>query len=164
MADRSLHARVIRPDDGEVLGPAEGSRDRFLVDRSESGGIALVEHLLGPRALAGPMHRHSREDEYSVVLEGRIGASLGGEVLIAEPGCVLVKPRGQWHTFWNAGDGAARLVEILSPGGLEELFRRFDSLDDWPEPEELARMAGEYGCEVDLDATMVVLERHGLVF
>jgi uncharacterized cupin superfamily protein len=26
---------------------------------------------MGPRKLAAPLHRHSREDEYSYVLEGR---------------------------------------------------------------------------------------------
>jgi hypothetical protein len=29
-----------------------------------------VEHPLRSRALAAPMHRHHREDEYSFVLEG----------------------------------------------------------------------------------------------
>jgi hypothetical protein len=37
-----------------------------MIDGTESGGgFALVEHPMEPRALAAPMHRHSREDEYS---------------------------------------------------------------------------------------------------
>ena len=36
---------------------------------------------MSARALAAPLHRHSREDEYSYVLEGRIGALLGDEVV-----------------------------------------------------------------------------------
>jgi hypothetical protein len=48
--------------------------DRYLVDSSDSGGlVAVVEHVLAPGALAAPVHQHSREDEYSVVLEGRLG-------------------------------------------------------------------------------------------
>jgi len=75
---------------------------RFLIDGAESGGgFALVEHPMEPRALAAPMHRHSREDEYSFVLAGRVGASLGGEVVHGECGDLIFKPRGQWHTFWN---------------------------------------------------------------
>ena len=30
-----------------------------------AAGFSLVEHPLKPRALAAPLHRHSREDEYS---------------------------------------------------------------------------------------------------
>jgi uncharacterized cupin superfamily protein len=65
------------------------------------------------------VHRHTREDEYSYVLEGRVGALLGDEVVYGEPGDVIFKPRGQWHTFWNAGDDPAGILEILSPAGFE---------------------------------------------
>ena len=58
-----------------------------------------------PRHLAAPWHRHTREDEYSYVLEGRLGAQLGDDVVYAEAGDLAFKPREQWHTFWNAGDG-----------------------------------------------------------
>jgi uncharacterized cupin superfamily protein len=30
-----------------------------------------------PRRLAAPLHEHSREDEYSYVLDGRMGAPTG---------------------------------------------------------------------------------------
>jgi uncharacterized cupin superfamily protein len=62
-----------------------------------------------PRALAAPLHRHSREDAYSFVLEGRMGALLGDELVYASAGDIVCKPRGQWHTFWNAGDEPCRM-------------------------------------------------------
>ena len=77
---------------------------------------------MSPRALAAPLHRHTREDEYSYVLEGRVGALLGDEVLVASPGDLIFKPRNQWHTFWNAGDEPARILEIISPAGFERFF------------------------------------------
>lgn len=41
---------------------AEAGVDRYLVERSDSGGlVAVMEHVLVPRALAAPVHRHSRE-------------------------------------------------------------------------------------------------------
>ena len=80
-----------------------------------------------PRALAALLHRHSREDEYSFVLEGRVGALLGDEVVYGGPGDLIFKPRGQWHTFWNAGDDAARLLEIISPAGFERYFEEESS-------------------------------------
>jgi quercetin dioxygenase-like cupin family protein len=67
-------------------------------------GFSLVEHPMSPRALAAPLHRHTREDEYSYVLEGQVGALLGDEVVVGRRGDLIFKPRNQWHTFWNAGD------------------------------------------------------------
>ena len=43
----------------------------FMVGSAQSGGtFSLVEHPIGPRALASPLHTHEREDEYTYVLEG----------------------------------------------------------------------------------------------
>lgn len=154
--------RLLGPDDGETLG-ATGRQDRFMIRSVDTGGrFALVEHILGPRALAAPLHRHTREDEYTFVLEGRVGATLAGHEAVAEAGDLLFKPRGQWHTFWNAGDTTARMLELISPAGLEDLFRQLDVLTDWPDPAVLAEMAARYGCELDFDATGPVIERHDL--
>jgi quercetin dioxygenase-like cupin family protein len=109
----------------KVLGPRDGSSGflgsmgvRFMVDGDESdGGFSLVEHPMSARASGAPMHRHAREDEYRYVLEGRVGALLGDQVLKAGPGSLIFKPRHQWHTFWNAGDTPARILEIISPAG-----------------------------------------------
>jgi quercetin dioxygenase-like cupin family protein len=86
------------------------------------GGFSLVEHPIPPRTLATPLHRHANEDEYSYVLEGRMGAQLGDDVAYAGEGCLVFKPRGQWHAYWNAGEGPCRILEIISPGGFEHLF------------------------------------------
>ena len=89
-----------------------------------------------PRALAAPMHRHHREDEYTFVLEGGIGALLGENVVIGNPGDLIFKPRGQWRTFWNAGDAPARILEIISPAGFESCFRELGAqlVDGRPDP------------------------------
>lgn len=158
-------ARVLGPKAGETLGPPDGAQDRFMVGGDDSGGqFALVEHLLPPRVLAAPMHRHSREDEYSYVLAGRVGARLGEEEVFAEAGDLIFKPRAQWHTFWNAGDESARILEIIAPAGLEKLFRQLDLLETEPTPELIAELAARYGCDVDFERTFGVIERHGLIF
>jgi mannose-6-phosphate isomerase-like protein (cupin superfamily) len=154
---------VIPPGGGDLLGFPEGVQDRFLVEAAASAGtMAMVEHLLAPKALAAPVHLHGREDEYSYVLEGRVGALLGDEEVEVGAGGVLVKPRGQWHTFWNAGDRPARVLEIIVPAGIEQLFRLLDGLDGWPEPEELERLAARFGARLDLAATAPLAERHRL--
>ena len=78
-----------------------------MIDGAEAGGgFSLVEHPMPPRALAAPLHRHNREDEYSYVLEGRMGALLGEEVLEAGPGDLVFKPRNQRLLERGRGAGA----------------------------------------------------------
>ena len=94
-----------------------------MIEGDESGGgFSLVEHPMWARALAAPLHRHLSEDEYSYVLEGQVGALLGEDVVIGGPGDLIFKPRNQWHTFWNAGETPARLLEIIAPAGFEQFF------------------------------------------
>jgi Cupin domain len=110
------------------------------------------------------MHRHHDEDEYTFVLTGRIGAVLGDDEVFGETGDLIFKPRNQWHTFWNAGDEPAAVLEIISPAGLERLFRSFGGLTEPPPPEALAEMAGVYHCDIDFPATFPIVARHGLAF
>ncbi|HEV2871123.1 MAG TPA: cupin domain-containing protein, partial [Actinomycetota bacterium] len=109
----TIRARVLGPEDGEVAGAPEFRRDRFMVDGADTGSrLSVVEHTLGPRVLAGPLHFHTREDEFSYVLEGRLGALLGDQEVVAGPGELVFKPRGQWHTFWNPGEETTRILEL----------------------------------------------------
>ena len=157
--------RILKAGDGVVMGDPAGVRDRFMIDGADAGGrFALVQHLVAPRALAAPLHRHHREDEYSYVLFGCIGAVLGDDEVIAGPGDLIFKPRNQWHTFWNAGDEPAAVLELISPSGLEELFRQLGRLTEPPTPEQIAGMAAPYECDADPEGTQRIVERHGLRF
>jgi mannose-6-phosphate isomerase-like protein (cupin superfamily) len=161
----STGTRVLGPTDGEVAG-APGSRtDRFMIDSKDTGGrLSVVEHTLPPHVLAGPLHHHSREDEYSYVLEGRLGALLGDQEVFAGPGDLVFKPRGQWHTFWNPGDEPTRILELIAPAGLEDLFRELGAPGVEKEPASLPALAARYGCQVDFEGTATILGQHGLRF
>ncbi len=128
------------------------------------GGFSLPEHPIPPRTLVAPLHRHSNEDEYSFVLEGRMGAMLGEEVFYAEAGEFAFKPRRQWHTFWNPDDAPCRILEIISPGGLERYFdelaaamQQFDF-----EPAQMAELAIRYGLEFEPESVQRLCAEHGL--
>ena len=157
--------RVLKAGDGETLGDPNGVRDRFMINGADSGGrFAVVQHLFAPKALAAPMHRHHLEDEYTYVVSGRIGAILDEEEVVAEPGDLLFKPRDQWHTFWNAGDEPAAVLEVISPAGLEEFFRWLGTLTEPPTSDELSTMAAPYQCDADMERTQAIIGRHGLSF
>jgi len=165
MDAQAVAVRVLAAGDDLPEPGFEGVVDRFMIDGSDTDGrFALVQHLFAPRSLAAPMHRHHDEDEYTYVLTGRIGAILEGKEVIAEPGDLLFKPRGQWHTFWNAGDEPATCLELISPAGLEQLFRAMAQLTEPPTPEQMDELAAPYHCDADMEATFPLLQRHGLVF
>ena len=133
-----------------------------MIDGVDSGGgFALVEHPMSARALGAPLHRHTREDEYSYVLTGRVGALLGDDVLVSGPGDLIFKPRNQWHTFWNAGDEPARILEIISPAGFEKYFAELVELGGSRNapPEALRALGQRYGLEVDPQSIPKLLER-----
>ena len=156
--------RVVRPQDGDrsKLG---GCQNRFIIDGADTDSrFALVEHRFDPKAIAAPIHRHRDEDEYSFILEGRMGALLGDDEVFGEKGDLIFKPRNQWHTFWNDGDEPLVVLELISPAGLEQLFRSFAELDGPPDPQHLSEMAARYGCEMDFERTFPVVARHGLAF
>jgi mannose-6-phosphate isomerase-like protein (cupin superfamily) len=160
------HAKVVGQADGR-LGWLGGLGIRFLIPGIDSrGGFSLVEHPLAPHALAAPLHRHSREDEYSFVLSGKVGALLGDEVVYGRTGDLIYKPRGQWHTFWNAGDERASLLEIISPAGFEKYFEEL--LDAFaggkPDPSRLRPIADRYGLEIDPSTIPDLCARFGLTF
>ena len=113
----------------KVVPPGEGTcvmlfavRFDYKVTSADSGGaLAALEVTIPPRTLVKP-HNHSREDEYTVVLDGTVGARVGDRVVEAGAGASMVKPRGVPHAMWNAGPEPARVLEVLSPGGLEDYF------------------------------------------
>jgi mannose-6-phosphate isomerase-like protein (cupin superfamily) len=159
-----MMAKVIGPTDGKA-GSLGGIGVRFMIDGPEAGErFSLVEHPMPPRSLAAPLHRHNREDEYSFVVEGQLGALLGDEVVIAGPGDLVFKPRDQWHTFWNPTDEPARILEIISPAGFE---RFFDELVDMggamkADPAEFGGLAERYGLDVRPETIPELLERFNL--
>jgi mannose-6-phosphate isomerase-like protein (cupin superfamily) len=156
--------RIIGPNDDQE-GFLGSIGVRFMIDGAEAGQrFSLVEHPMSPRALAAPLHRHTREDEYSYVLQGRMGALLGDDVVEAGPGDLIFKPRDQWHTFWNAGDEPCRILEIISPAGFEQFFQELNDIGGAlkADPETLAQINERYGLEVRPDSVPELLERFEL--
>jgi mannose-6-phosphate isomerase-like protein (cupin superfamily) len=164
METTTASVQVVGPDDA-----AEGFLGtigvRFMIDGPEAGErFSLVEHPMSPRALAAPLHLHTREDEYSFVLQGRMGALLGDDVVEAGPGDLVFKPRNQWHTFWNAGDEPCRILELISPAGFEGFFRELVAMGGVTraDPEEFAQLRERYGLEMQPETVPELLERFDL--
>ena len=155
---------AIRSGEGERV-DIFGLGVRFLLDgRMTKERFSIVEHPLAARALNAPVHTHRNEDEYTYVIEGRIGIQLGDEVLEAGAGDLVLKPRGIPHAFWNAGDEPARVLEVISPAGFENYFREMAPLVAAGPPDEaaVAAVVARYGLEMDRSSIPVLVRRYGL--
>jgi mannose-6-phosphate isomerase-like protein (cupin superfamily) len=158
--DGSEGPRKLGPGDGKSI-DMQAFGVRFMAWSAETGGgFSLVEHPIPARTLVAPLHKHSREDEYSYVLEGRMGAQLGDATVYAEAGEFVFKPREQWHTFWNAGDQPCRILEIISPGGFERCFDEMSSPDF--DPEQMPELAARYGIDMKPESIAQLCEQHDL--
>ena len=139
----------------------------YLVRGADTDGrFSLVEHEIAPQTLASPVHTHTREDEYSLVTQGRIGVMIGDEVREASTGELVVKPRGIPHAFWNASDEPAKVVELISPAGFEDYFAELAEHlpPNRPEPDldGLMATAQKYGLAMDPASIPTLMERFGL--
>ena len=164
--DGSTGPRIIGQRDGKFV-DLQSVGVRFMVWGAETGGtFSLVEHPIPPRTLVAPLHLHTREDEYSFILEGRWGFQLGDEIVYGEPGDLVYKPRNVWHSFWNASDGPARLLEIISRSGFEHYFVELTELfaHHGPDrPDLFVELNARYGLEMDFESVEGLVSAHGLV-
>ena len=115
------------------------------------GRLAVLEVTIPPRTLVKP-HQHSREDECSLILSGRVGARIGDtyyEDIAA--GASIVKPRDVPHAMWNLTDEPARILELVTPAGLEQYFEELAPIlrERGPEwTERFYSLAEQYGLTI----------------
>jgi quercetin dioxygenase-like cupin family protein len=158
---------VVHPGEGRA-GELAGVGVVFKLWGHDTGGaLSIVEHPFAVGALVEP-HTHTREDEYSIVTEGEIGFRSGDREVVLGAGGYITKPRGELHAMWNAGQVPARMIEIISPAGLEHLFRELADLADLAEAgpppfDQIAALAASYGVEFgDAEWLPDIIARYGL--
>ena len=145
--------RVRRANEIEGTGDGAVAVERYVESRDSGGSVALVEHILAPGVLAALVHRHSRKDEYSVVLEGQLGVFQD----------IVFKPRGHWHTFWNARNGQLRVGgdrTRRTRGAVPPVGRTGRRV----RPGNSASPGRRVRREVDFEATMPLAQQHNLLF
>ena len=126
---------------------------RVLAEGGETGGrIALVE-TTERRGAGPPLHRHTHQDEWVYVLEGRVTFHIEGERFAGSAGTCAVLPRGREHGYGIDSD-EARLLMVLAPAesGFEtcigEMIRCHDGAATGQEIERLVATAARHGVEI----------------
>jgi quercetin dioxygenase-like cupin family protein len=127
--------------------------------------LAALEVTIPPRTLVKP-HQHSREDEFSLILSGTVGARIGDttheDIAV---GASLVKPRHIPHAMWNVTDEPARILEIVTPAGLERYFAEVAPVlrehgQEWTD--RFYRLAAQYGLTILDDWSEELRARYGI--
>lgn len=137
---------VVRPGEGRSGSLGSIGVDFKLWGDATAGALAVVEHRFPVGALVAP-HRHEHEDEISIVTDGEIGFRSGGNEVVLGAGGYIMKPRGELHAMWNAGDAPATMIEIITPAGLEHFFREVADMvaAGPPYPPEASDLAERHG-------------------
>jgi mannose-6-phosphate isomerase-like protein (cupin superfamily) len=145
--------KVVHPGGGEPIAIPGFGAVLKIYGCDNDGEVAILEHPFAVGTITAP-HRHTREDEHSIVLEGRIGFRSDDDEVVLGPGGYITKPRGQTHAMWNAGPEPGRIIEVITPGGFEDYFRELGELlassvpaagVNLHETAEFAELATRYG-------------------
>jgi mannose-6-phosphate isomerase-like protein (cupin superfamily) len=133
---------------------------RFLATGEETGGkYALMEALVPPSG-GPPPHVHTREEEGFYVLEGEVTIVIDGKPSVATAGTFANVPVGTPHSFRNESNRLAKLLILVAPAGLEQMFVECGVLlaegattalpPTKEEIEKLLAIAPRYGVEIKL--------------
>lgn len=145
MTDSSASQQVLyRPAGSAPATWAMGSLFERIATPGETGSldIALVTQ---PPGVATPLHRHTREAEAFLLLEGTMTYQAGEEVFRLGAGDFLFLPRGIPHAFRVTGTTPVRFVGITDPGGL------FDLYDEVGIPAAERRLPGSDGLPIEVE-------------
>jgi quercetin dioxygenase-like cupin family protein len=156
---------LVRPEVGQSIWLGGVGVECKVPAEMTQGSLSIVEHPVLPRTLVPP-HVHHGEDELSIVLEGRFGVRIGPDEFEAGLGAYVFKPRDIPHTFWNATDEPARLIELIWPGGFERFFDELGAAyrdgDGTPAPDRVATLAKRYNVEFLMDWAPELESKYGV--
>jgi quercetin dioxygenase-like cupin family protein len=114
---------VVFPADAPVV-TAFGDCATFHLTGAQTGGKYTMFTSITQPGGGPPPHKHDKEDEWFLVLEGRAEFFKDGEWLEVPVGSSVFMERGTFHTFRNAGDTPLKQIIQTSPSGFEVFFTR----------------------------------------
>ena len=146
-----------QPTEGRTIAVV-GDVYRFLVTGENTNGKYAIWEAIVPPGGGPPPHVHSREEEGFHILEGEITLQAGDERIVATAGMFVNIPIGLTHSFKNESSQPAKMLILVAPAGLENMFLEVGvPLPDGsttalpPKQEEIAKLlaiAPKYGVEI----------------
>ena len=101
-----------------------GSLFEIKLDGGDTDGALELAEVRQPPGVATPLHRHTHEAEVFYLLDGEMDYEADGVLHRLEAGSVMYLPKAVPHRFRIRGEWPARILAIVAPGGLFDLYRR----------------------------------------
>ena len=83
--------------------------------------ISIIEHKM-PFGEAPPLHVHRNEDEIFHILRGQMRFEVGGKVVVANAGDIMVAPKGLPHRFIVESVNGAHCLTITKGRDFETML------------------------------------------
>jgi quercetin dioxygenase-like cupin family protein len=152
-AEATARALVLHTGDHRSQEPLDVLGEPCLVKLAgaDTNNAVSIVHLTTPKLCGPPLHRHSREDEWFYVLDGRLTLEVDGQRFDVAAGSSALAPRGTAHTFQNFHEEAAHLLLMVTPGGLDHFFEDVTTLNKGlaqPDYAGVERLMQSYGMEL----------------
>jgi mannose-6-phosphate isomerase-like protein (cupin superfamily) len=106
---------------------------RLLLEPGDPEQTYLGSNTFLPGAHA-PVHKHADSEELVYILSGQGTMPLGNRTLDVARGVAVRIPPGVEHSFRVAADEPMEVVQVYSPGGPEQRFRRWDTHTEGEKP------------------------------
>lgn len=141
------------------LPPGAGAQITLITDTvtikastADTGGAFALYETETPPAGGCPPHTERYDDVTYFVLDGTYTVLIGEEELELGPGGYAFIPRETLHAYLNPGPEPARMLVLVTPGGIHEQF--LDDVSDrarrpaWePDMSKVLAAAPKYGIE-----------------
>ena len=114
-------AHTVRPGEGRVADMGSVKMRALAADDSTTGGAFAFTEFSGGEGPWTVPHRHHATSESFYVLDGEFTFTLGEERIELGPGSYILIPHDTPHMI-HAGTGGGRLLALMVPGGLVNMF------------------------------------------
>lgn len=142
------------------LGDREGDQVRVITDlvttkatASDTSEAYSLFELETPTSGGFPPHVQRYDDEAFYILDGTYAFLIGEEEIELHPGGYAFAPRGTVHGFVNVGSSTARMLVLVTPGGIQESFFQ-----------EVGDSADRPAWEPDMAKVLAVAPKYGIDF
>ena len=149
--------KIVEPNKGRHIA-VSGDINTIIASKEDTGGTySLIEAKVFPGGGPAP-HIQTREHEGFYVIDGQLTFKVDKKRIEAKPGTFVNVPPNVLHSFKNETNEVAKLIIILSPPGLEQLFvevgLEVSDINIKPQPftneqkQKLPSILSKYGMEI----------------
>lgn len=119
--NNTITPKIVRAGEGQFL-ELRGEVRYQLLDASDTNGALSLARSRFQMGAGSPLHAHTREDEWFVVISGEFEFTFGEQAHCAQAGDFVFGPRRVPHSYTCVSQQGELLIGVVG-AGFEEFFR-----------------------------------------